>query len=201
MSLFSESEDRKRKKHARWLQGIEKTITKKTRKLNCLIKIEPVTSDSEQEILTSFHNAFGHLVDYGMVLSGELHQCRFSAIIPFRCERLVMHFEIPVRINWEAYYMLKGSGYSIKGKWVCQPKNKKRSRQMNRKFPKPIVGQFTKTGVFTIEEGGSIYAGEGENTELSINALCPKGKEARTVSDALNRIGDVVLLLNEWSEK
>ncbi len=200
MSLFSESEDSKRKKHAKWLQGIEKTIAKRTKKLNCLIETEPVTLGSKQDILTIFHDAFGHLEDYGVVLSGETHQWSFYAITPFRSDRLIIRFEIPVQINWKAHYLHTGGPYSTRGEWVCLPKDKKRSRQINKKFPKPIIGYYAGPGITTIKEGGHICTGKEETTELFINAFTGPDV-ARTVSDALNRIDDVVLLLDEWSGK
>jgi hypothetical protein len=198
MPLFSESEDRKRKKYVKWLQKIEKNVARGTRKLNCSLNTDPITPDSDKELLDFLHNTFGYVVDYGIALSGELHQCDFFVFLAFRGVNVFMSFVIPVQINWEAYYTNKSFQSSRHG-WVCKPENKKRSRKMNRKFPRPIVEVWTSTGTLVTSEGGSICPGEGETTVLTIDAFCPQGKEAYTVSEAFKCIGDVVSLLNEWS--
>ena len=210
MALFFKSKEERQKEFdakqekrlAKWLQNVEGTITRRTRKLNYVMEVERVTPDSYQETLTIFHDAFGHLIKYGAVLSGKIHQCNFCALIPFPCQNLIlMRFEIPIQIDWEASYVHKGSGFSTAGAWVCSPWNGRRARQMNRKFPRPVVGYYSGGAYTTKDEGGHICTGEEGITELVLYPFCPAGREAVTVASYLNRISDVVSLLNKWSKK
>lgn len=210
MALFFKSKEEKQKEydakqkkvHAKWLQNLEGTITRRTRKLEYFMEVEPVTPDSNQEILTIFHDVFGHLIDYGTVLSGTIHQCNFFALISFPNQNEIqMHFEIPIPIDWEASYEHKGGNYSQAGSWICKPRNGRRSGQMNRKFPRPIVGYYSGGGITTKPRGGHICASAGGTSELVLYPFCLRGREAVTIAYYLNTIGDVVSLLNKWSDK
>ncbi len=186
----------------KWLQNLDKTIRGKTRRLNYIMKVERVTPNSCRETLSIFHDTFGHSVNYGADLAGEIHQCNFYSLIPFPFQnQILMYFEIPIQIDWEASYVHKGGNFSTAGAWVCKPRNGRKSRQMNRQFPRPVVGYYSGGAIITQEEGGHICTGEMGNTELILYPFCPKGKEALTVASYLNRIGDVISLLNKWSKE
>jgi hypothetical protein len=177
------------KKLSKWAQRLENKIIKKTSRLDFRIETDLVTPDSAPEFN-----------DYGVVISGEVNKCNFYSFIPFRPERVVMRFDIPIGINWTAQYENRGGAYRTKGKgkWVSRPKNRKRSRQINKKFPKPIVGYFNGGSFVSIDVGGYLAPTEGEASELVIDSLCPRRKEARVVWNALKRIGDVVSVMTEW---
>ncbi len=209
MGLFFKSKEERQKEfdaklkkaHLKWLQSIEKEIRKRTKKLNFVMELESVTPDSDRETLTIFHDILGHLTDYGVVLSGTIHQCNFLALIPFPNQNDIrMHFEIPIPIDWEASYVYKRIGFSS-GAWVCRPWNGRRAGQMNRKFPRPVVAYGSSAEQTIKPEGGHICSGEGGITELVLYPFCPAGREAVTVANYLNTIGDVVSLLNKWSNK
>jgi hypothetical protein len=200
MSLFRESEKKKREKFTRWAHKVEKAVAKKTRKLDLFVETQLVLPESDSDILELFHSALGHVSEYGILLSGTIDDCGFVAMLPFRSEVMVFLFYISIDFN--ALCVNTSGNYSMRGdgKWVCEPKDRKKARQMNKRFPKPVVQRFTGTCIERIERGGHLCPAGEECTELSLYGLSDEQEAIDLFAKTLGSFGGIVQLLDEWSE-
>lgn len=199
MSLFRESEKKKRAKFTSWLRKVEKAVAKKTRKLHLSIETQLVLPESSSDILELFHGAFGDVSEYGIVLTGSIKGCDFVAMLPFRSNIMVFLFYISIHfdalcVNTSGNYTMRGDG-----KWVCEPKDRKKARQMNKRFPRPVVQRFSGTAIESIERGGHLSAAGEECTELSLYGLIDDIEAIDLFARTLGSFGDIVQLLDEWS--
>jgi len=196
MSLFRESEKRKRAKFTSWVHKVEKAVAKKTRKLDLSVETQLVLPESASDILELFHGAFGDVSEYGILLPGSIEGCDFVAMLPFRSNVMVFLFYISIDFN--ALCVNTSGNYSMRGdgKWVCEPKDRKKARQMNKRFPKPVVQRFNGTAIESIERGGHLSAAGEECTELSLYGLIDDKEAINLFAKTLGSFGDIVQLLD-----
>lgn len=201
MSLFGRSKRNKASRQVRWAQDLDKVLAKKTKKLNISHTVELISNNSDPDLQRLFYDAFENDSEYGALLSGKVDESSFLAMLPYKSEGMFVQIRIPIQVNLRASFVNTSGSYSMKkgaGEWVCEPKDRKKSRQMNRRFPKPVVQRFAGTVIESIDQGGHLRPdGEGQ-IELSLYGLTD-GNPIDELARTLRSMDSVGQLLSEWA--
>jgi len=197
MRLFGESEKKKSSRLAKWASNVEKAVARKTRRLDLFLEGQLVVPESDSDVRELFQAALGGASEYGMMFSGSIEGCDFVAMLPFGSKIMIFLFDVSIDftascVNTSGTYAMSGSGT-----WVCEPKNRRRARQLNRRLPTPVVQRFRGDSIYSIDRCGHLVStGEG-GTELSLYGWLDNGAAIPLFAAAMGSLGDIIRLLSE----
>jgi hypothetical protein len=197
MGLFGESDKKKRKKYKRWAEKVEKAVAKKTRKSDLSVETQFVLPESDSGIRRFFQSALGDVSDYGILMSGSVDGSDVVAMLPFRGQAMV--FLIYLSIYFNAVCVNTSGNYTMSAncKWKCEPRDKKKARRINKRFPKPPVQRFTGTSIERIERGGHLGPVDEGATELALYGLIEEKQAIDLFAKTLGNMNEIVSLLKE----